>query len=101
MGYIVESQLARHRDGDFGGRKVAGVRNIHVLVLHAQLHAHLAVVAKYPDGRDYTHDPSFRVCNAFPYHGDTALIAYVNHLHISRIILVDSVRVFHSLTAAT
>lgn len=97
---IVESQLARHGNGDFGRRKVARVRNVHVAVFHAELDTGLVVVGKNPDGCDYADKARLVVRHTLTHYGDAACIGDVHHFHVLRIVAVDAMRVLDGLTAA-
>lgn len=100
MHYVVESKLAGDSDGDFGRGKVACVGNVHVLVLHAELHPDLGIIAEDPD-RDYDADSSgFRVGDAFAYYGYAAVGTDGDHLNVSRIVMVNTVRVFYYFAPA-
>lgn len=86
----MELELAWYGDGDFGRVEVARVRDVHLIIFHAQLCTCSVVVAKRPYGCHDAHCSCLRVSDAFPYNGDPALFGNLNHLDVSGVVLVDS-----------
>jgi hypothetical protein len=48
MLHVVKFQLARYCNRDLGGREVARVRDVHLIVFHTKLHPYRVVIAEYP-----------------------------------------------------
>lgn len=91
---IMKFEFARERDGDFARREVAGIRYIHLCVIHAQFDACGAVVAESPNRSYHSYLSRFRIGHSLAYDGDATLVRGLNHFNISRVIFIDLTRVF-------